>query len=115
MFAWLRAVRPQLISNPLGSHEARGMAETAAAQAAAIAQAIKASGTLIRVEPHDFSRLLNKQEAPVIVRARGGFFRTRWYYLTPYKGLAFFTLSPEPLPLPGRAEVIDALKIWAPG
>src|SRR5438445_6559847 len=61
------------------------MAETAAAQAAAIAQAIKASGTLIRVEPHDFSRILNKQEAPVIVRARGGFFRTRWYYLTDRK------------------------------
>jgi hypothetical protein len=91
------------------------MAEAAAAQAAAIVQAIKASGTLVRVEPQDFSRLLNKQEAPLIVRARGGFFRTQWYYLTPYRGLAFFTLSPEPLPLPGRAEVIDARKIWAPG
>jgi hypothetical protein len=90
------------------------MAETAAAQAA-IAQAIKASGTLVRVEPRDFSRILNKQEAPLIVRARGGFFRTGWYYLTSYKGLAFFALSPEPLPLPGRAEVIDARKIWVPG
>ena len=91
------------------------MAETAAAQAAAIVQAIKASGTLVRLEPHDFLRLLNKQDAPLIVRARGGFFRTRWYYLTPYRGLALFTLSLDPLPLPGRAEVIDARKIWAPG
>jgi hypothetical protein len=91
------------------------MAETAAAEGAAIAQAIEASGTLVRVEPRDFSRILNKQEAPLIVRARGGFFRTRWYYLTSYKGLAFFALSSEPLPLPGRAEIINARKIWVPG
>jgi hypothetical protein len=91
------------------------MGETAAAQAAAIAQAIKASGTLVRVEPQDFLRILNRQEAPLIVRAPGGVFRTRWYYLTSYKGLAFLALSPEPLPLPGRAEIIDARKIWVPG
>jgi len=91
------------------------MAEVAAAQAAAIAQAIKASGTLVRLEPHDFVRILNKQDAPLVVRARGGFFRTRWCYLMPYKGLAFFAISPDPLPLPGRAEVIEARKIWVPG
>ena len=91
------------------------MAEVAAAQAAAIAQAIKASGTLVRLEPQDFSRILHKEDTPLVVRARAGFFRTRWYYLMPYKGLAFFAISVEPLPLPGRAEVIDARKIWAPG
>ena len=90
------------------------MAEAAAADAAAIAQAIKASGTLVRLEPEDFTRMLQKQDAPLVVRARGGFFRTRWYYLTSYKGLAFFALSNEPLHLPGRAEVIDARRIWAP-
>jgi len=109
----LRASRPQLKRDPLSSHELSIMAE-AAAHAAAIAQAIKASGTLVRLEPQDFSRILHKQDAPLVVRARGGFFRTRWYYLTSYKGLAFFALCDEPLPLPGRAEVIDARKIWAP-
>ena len=90
------------------------MVEAAAAQAAAIAQAIKASGTLVRLEPSDFARILNKQEAPVVVRSRGGLFRTKWYYLTPYKGLAFFCLSGDPLPLSGRTEVIEARKIWIP-
>jgi len=90
------------------------MAEVAAAHAAAIAQAIKASGTLIRLEPGDFTRILNKQEAPLVVRSRGGLFRTKWYYLTPYRGLAFFCWSAEPSPLSGRAEVIEARKIWTP-
>jgi hypothetical protein len=87
----------------------------AAAHAAAIAQAVKASGTLVRVEPQDFSRLLNRQESPLVVRSRGGLFQRRWLYLTSYKGLAFFTRSVEPLPLPGRAEVVEASRIWMPG
>jgi hypothetical protein len=90
------------------------MAETAAAHAAALAQAIKASGTLVRLEPRDFSRILQKQESPLVVRAKGGLFKSKWYYLTSYKGLAFFCLSPEPLSLSGRAEVVEASKIWAP-
>lgn len=90
------------------------MAEVAAAQAAALAQAIKASGTLVRLEPSDFTRILNKQDGPLVVRAQGGVFRKKWFYLMPYKGLAFFCISAEPLPLPGRIELIDARKIWAP-
>jgi hypothetical protein len=42
-------------------------------------------------------------------------FRTSYLYLTSYKGLAFFTKSPEPLILPGGSEVIQAQKIWIPG
>ncbi len=90
------------------------MAESAAAQAAAIAQAIKASGTLVRLDADAFSYLLNRHEAPLVVRAPGGLFRTRWCYLMPYKGLAFYVSTAQPLPLPGRAEVIDAKKIWVP-
>jgi hypothetical protein len=90
------------------------MAETAAAHAAALAQAIKASGTLVQLEPRDFARMLQKQDSPLVVRARGGLFKTKWYYLTPYKGLALFCMSPEPLPLSGRTEVIEARKIWTP-
>jgi hypothetical protein len=89
------------------------MAE-AAAHAAAIAQAIKASGVLVRLEPDAFLRILSFQDDPLVVRARGGVFRAHWRYLTSYKGLGFFAKSPEPLPLSGRAQVIDARKIWVP-
>ncbi len=90
------------------------MAESAAAHAAAIAQAIKASGVVVRVGLPDFLRILNRQDEPIVVRAPGGFFQARWRYLTTYKGLAFFAQSNDPLPLPGRAQVIEAGKIWIP-
>jgi hypothetical protein len=90
------------------------MTTRAAAYAAAMAQAIKASGALVRLQPEDFVRLLNKQEEPLVVVARGALFRPRWQYLMPYKGLVFFTGSPEPVPLPGRAEIIEARRIWVP-
>jgi hypothetical protein len=86
-----------------------------AAAAAAIAQAIKASGAVVRVEPEQFLRLLGRQEEPLVIRARGGFLEARWQYLTSFKGFVFFAKSSEPLPLPGRAEVLEAKKIWVPG
>jgi hypothetical protein len=89
------------------------MAE-AAAHAAAIAQAIKASGVLVRVDPMEFLKILNHNDEPLIVVAHGGFFRPAWRYLTSYKGLAFYTKSPDQLPLPGRAQVITAETIWMP-
>lgn len=61
------------------------MAE-AAAHAAAIAQAIKASGVVVRVDPVAFMRILNRVQEP----------------------------RPEPLLLPGRAEVVEAKSIWVP-
>ena len=89
------------------------MAE-AAAHAAAIANAIKASGVLVRVDPNEFLRILHRVEEPLIVVARGGFFRSSWRYLTSYKGLAFHTKSPEQLPLPGRAQIVTAQAIGMP-
>ena len=87
----------------------------AAAHAAAIANAIKASGVLVRVDPTEFARILHRAEEPLIVVARGGLFRSSWRYLTSYKGLAFHTKSSEPIPLPGRAEVVHADAISIPG
>ena len=49
----------------------------AAAAAAAIAQAIKASGVIVRVEPDEFVKLLARQSEPLIVCAVGGFLSTR--------------------------------------
>ena len=87
----------------------------AAAGAEALAQAIKASGAIVSVEPDGFETILGKTETPLIVCAQGGIFSTKYYYLTPYRGLIFFTRTSEPLSLPPKAELINARKIWVPG
>ena len=92
-----------------------GASAGAAAAAAAVAQAIKASGAIVRVEPEDFLRILGRQQEPLVVHATGGFFSTSYLYLSSYKGLAFFTKSPDPLSLPSGCEVVQARKIWIPG
>lgn len=84
------------------------------AAAAAIAQAIKASGAIVRVEPEDFTEILRRSERPLLVYAQGGLLSTNYQYLTAYKGLAFFTKSRTELMLPGAAEVIVAKRIWIP-
>jgi hypothetical protein len=86
-----------------------------AAAAAAIANAIKASGVVVRVSPADFHTILLKIEKPLVVYAKGGFFSTNYQYLVSYKGFAFFTRSSEPILLPGEIETIVAKKIWTPG
>jgi hypothetical protein len=86
----------------------------AAGAAAATANAIKASGVIVRVEPREFIRIIEKQDAPLVVYAAAGFF-TSHRYLVSYKGLAFFTKSPEILQLPGSCELVTAKTIWIPG
>lgn len=86
-----------------------------AAAAAAIAQAIKASGAIVRVEPMEFATILDRTADPLVVSATGGFFSTQYQYLTAYKGLIFYTKSSSPLSLPPEAEVVLAQKIWIPG
>lgn len=90
-------------------------AASSGAAAAAIAQAIKASGVVVRVEPEEFSKILIRAKDPLVVMAEGGLFRTSYKYLAAYKGLAFFTQSKIPLTLPPGAEVVKAGRIWIPG
>jgi len=85
------------------------------AAAAAIAQAIKASGAIVRVAPNYFLTILGHQQAPLVVCSTGGFISTSYRYLSSYRGLAFFTKSPKPLNLPGNSEIVNARKIWIPG
>lgn len=87
----------------------------AAASAAAVVQAIKASGVIVRVEPADFLGILQRQRGALVVHATGGFFNTNYQYLTPYKGLAFFTKASAPLDLPSDTELVQAKAIWVPG
>ena len=89
-------------------------AGAAAAVAAAIAQAIRASGVLVRVSPDDFQKLLRKGEQPLVIYATGGLFSKNHQYLTSYKGFAFFTKSATEIILPPGTETIVAKKIWIP-
>ena len=80
-----------------------------------IANAIKASGVLVRMESADFLTILHRQEMPLVVVAESRFFSTTYHYLTSYGGLAFFTKSKTPLDLPADTEIISAKKILIPG
>ncbi len=86
----------------------------AGAGAAAIAQAVKASGAIVRVEPDAFLALLWRSETPLVVVAAGGFFSTTYKYLMSYKGLAFYTRSADRLDLGGDVEIVEASQIWVP-
>ena len=89
-------------------------ASSAAAAGAAIANAIKASGAIVSVEPRDFATLLAKAQEPLVVCAQGGLFSTTYQYLTSYKGLCFYTRSQSPVRMPAHAATIQAKKIWIP-
>jgi hypothetical protein len=86
----------------------------AVAAAAAIAQATKAFGVIVKVPEDDFRRLLEKTEKPLVVVALGGLFTKHYRYLTSYKGFAFFTKSATELTLSSRCELVVADKIWIP-
>jgi hypothetical protein len=90
-------------------------AGAAAGAAAAIAQAIKASGVLVRLEPGEFAKILSRVKDPLVVVAQGGVFSTNYQYLISYKGLAFFTKSGAPVALPAGCEVVTASSINIPG
>lgn len=91
------------------------MATAAGAHAAAIANAIKASGAIVRVAPEVFDMLVARMDTPLVVMAEKSLFSGGYRYLTSYKGLVFFARSPTPLHLPGGAEVVLAQSIWIPG
>ena len=88
------------------------MAYGGAAAHAAMVQAVKASGVLVKVDPQDF--IASKTKNPLIVAAKAGWRGNQYAYLTSYKGLAFHTQTPQPLDLPGDAEVVNAQQIWMP-
>jgi hypothetical protein len=86
-----------------------------AAAAAAIARAVKASGTIVRVNPGEFNNLVERNPDGLVVHAEGGLFSVRHQYLMGYKGLAFFATSRDKLYLPNSVQIVEAEKIWIPG
>ena len=81
---------------------------------AAMANALKASGVVVRLEPGEWLSVLKRTDNPLVVIAEGGLFKTKYQYLTSYRGLAFFTKSPTALVLPGRTELITAKSMSIP-
>ena len=86
----------------------------AAAARQAAAQAIKASGAIVRLEPEEWQRISSMTSAPVIVSAPAGLGGKKVQYLMSFKGFVFHCVSSTPLPLPGDAVLIAARKIWIP-
>jgi hypothetical protein len=91
------------------------MGAEAAAIAAMIANAIKASGTVVKIEPEEFVKILKKIEAPLVIYAEGGMISTNYQYMVSYKGFAFYCKADDPIELPKKVEVVVADKIWIPG
>jgi hypothetical protein len=90
-------------------------AAAAGAAAAAIANAIKASGVVVRVQPEDFVNIVRKVDKPLIIQSEGGIFSKNYQYLASYKGFAFFTRSSQPIQFASGVEIVMAKKIWIPG
>lgn len=99
------------------SHVAATTGATIAAQSAAsaLANAIKASGAIVRVEPDAFLEVLARCEAPlVVVCETKSFFSTSNQYLTSYRGFIFCAKSPAPLTIPDWCEVVRSKSVWVP-
>jgi hypothetical protein len=91
-----------------------GAGTAATSAAAAVAQAKKASGAIVHVEPEDFKQLVGKIKSPLVVISEGGFLSKKYSYLTSYKGLFFYTQSKQALNLHGDTEYVSAKSIWVP-
>lgn len=87
----------------------------AAAAAAAIAEAVKASGAIVRVEGRDFENLVRRLEDPLVIHSQpGGMFSRKHQYLTAHSGFVFHARTDAPLSLPSGTATIQAKKIWVP-
>lgn len=79
-----------------------------------MANATKASGAIVKVEPDVFEQLIQKQQNGLVVFNEGGILSSSFKYLMNYKGIFFFTKTKMPLILPGNMEVVKTKKIWMP-
>jgi hypothetical protein len=69
------------------------MAAGGAVVAMMIANAKRASGTVIGVTPENFSNILARVEQPLVVHATGGVFSKNYQYMTTYRGFAFYKIG----------------------
>ncbi|MCL2140505.1 MAG: hypothetical protein FWH42_02335 [Dehalococcoidia bacterium] len=91
-----------------------GAVAAAAAAHAAMVQAVKASGVVIKVEPEEFAKIIAKNRDGLVVMSIGGRLKRGYNYITSYKGLAFYTKSPQEMVLPGSVDLVISKSIWMP-
>lgn len=85
------------------------------AAAAAIAQAVKASGAIVRMTPDQFAQILGRADEPLVVMSTSKVFgKVSYKYIMSYKGLAFYTKSRSQLPMSISAQLVHAKTIWIP-
>lgn len=84
------------------------------AQHSHIQSALKMNGVFVKIEGHDFLRLINEQENLLIVYSKSGIFNNLYLYLTSYKGFIFYCKSKEQLPLPSKHEKIYSANVTLP-
>lgn len=91
-----------------------GAAGAAAAQAA-IYEAIKASGAIVKITPNEFSKLISKMDGGLVIeKGDNGFFDSAYKYSTSYKGFIFYCKTRSQISIPSRLEKIKAKSIWTP-
>ncbi|MFP4460443.1 MAG: hypothetical protein ACLFSQ_12755 [Candidatus Zixiibacteriota bacterium] len=79
-----------------------------------MANATKASGAIVMVEPEEFIKIIGKIDKPIVIVAPPGFLSKKSKYLAHYKGFTFYTKSADDINISGTAEMIKAEKIWVP-
>ncbi|GHT47254.1 hypothetical protein FACS189454_09510 [Planctomycetales bacterium] len=78
-------------------------------------QAIRAVGGIVRVEAQEFQEILDRfADVPLVVHTTSGWFTTTFKYLTNYKGIFFYTKSPEELLFRREVELVKAAKMVIP-
>ncbi len=87
----------------------------AGAAAAAIANAIKACGAIVWVEPEEFEAVLARLDTPLVVVSGPKWWTKKYRYLTAYKGLVFYTKTDVPFAFEGDFELINATSVSVPG
>ncbi len=88
---------------------------SSAAAAAAIAQAVKAMGAIVKVEEAGFHAILAKSELPlVLVAPPGGFLQKYYRYATSFRGFIFYTDSKKPITFGRMLDLVDVKYIGVP-
>ena len=104
----------QIWVDPIMSAAVLAITGSTTAAAAAMANAVKASGAIIRLDPEEFSKVLSRTTEPLIVISPSGFKKRKTQYLLSWKGFVFHCISTEQMSFPKGAEIIAAKKIWIP-
>ncbi len=97
------------------SSQAGTAAASQATAAGAVTQAIKASGSIVRVDQEAFEQILQRTDRKLVIAcpARTKLFG-RHQYAVNYQGFTFYLKHKELIQIPPGFEIIEAKRIWVP-